>query len=140
MGPLHERPTGPRAWTASERRDCLGERGRWSGARGSATARTALTACLDVQVNALFNFEPFFALATKNARDMMVQRGSTIGVDWAQRISDLEGHDWEVRVLAPESEATGPPLRGLLAATGRARDPMGCYDSVRSPLAAVPMA
>ena len=41
-------------------------------------------------INALFSVKPLFKFASGKARDSMVQRGASIGVDWVENVSVLE--------------------------------------------------
>jgi len=55
-------------------------------------------------VDALFKFEPLFAMATKAAREKIVKRAEAIGIDWASTIAERERVDW-----AREAEAVVDP-------------------------------
>ena len=49
-------------------------------------------------VEALFKFEPFFAAATKGARNMIVKRAEAIGIDWEGEMKELKSIDWESQI------------------------------------------
>ncbi|KAL6751927.1 S-adenosyl-L-methionine-dependent methyltransferase [Haematococcus lacustris] len=55
---------------------------------------------LMAMVEALFKFQPFFAMATKQARAMVVKRAESIGLDWDGAMKELEAQDWQARMKA----------------------------------------
>jgi SAM-dependent methyltransferase len=54
-------------------------------------ARPSLTVRL---VNGLLAIKPLFALAKQQARDMMIKRAETIGVQWREQAQHLQARDW----------------------------------------------
>lgn len=49
-------------------------------------------------VGALFGFKPFFNMATKKARGMIVERAKSLGLDWDGAMRDMQAQDWEARL------------------------------------------
>lgn len=60
-------------------------------------------------VEALFRFPPFFDMASKKARNMIVQRADALGLDWNTAMEELRAQDWEGRLKRVEdSQVTFP--------------------------------
>ncbi|KAG1675239.1 hypothetical protein FOA52_016270 [Chlamydomonas sp. UWO 241] len=60
-------------------------------------------------VEALFGFKPFFELAAKNARGMIIKRAESLGLDWAGAMADMQTQDWDARLKAVESPGVSTP-------------------------------
>lgn len=87
-------------------------------AGGAATARRCLVRCsatapsnqlLATVVETLFNFPPIFRWASANARKMILQRGETLGLDFAAEIEALKQVDWEAELAAVVDPAVVTP-------------------------------
>ncbi|KAK9836264.1 hypothetical protein WJX81_000487 [Elliptochloris bilobata] len=61
-------------------------------------------------VEALFSFQPFFALAAKQAKNKIAQRGRDIGVDISAEVAALAaGADWEAELEAVQDASLAYP-------------------------------
>ncbi|GFH08815.1 methyltransf_25 domain-containing protein, partial [Haematococcus lacustris] len=69
-------------------------------AAATSTSQGGSSTMLMAMVEALFKFQPFFAMATKQARAMVVKRAESIGLDWDGAMKELEAQDWQARMKA----------------------------------------
>ena len=60
-------------------------------------------------IEALFDFPPLFRLASANARKMIVERGSRLGLDFEADIAMLRQVDWDAAVAAATDPAVATP-------------------------------
>lgn len=61
-------------------------------------------------VEALFKFPPFFDMAAKNARSMIIKRAEGMGLDWSGAMREAQAQDWAARLAAAtDPAATYPP-------------------------------
>lgn len=60
-------------------------------------------------VEALFRFPPFFAMAAKNAREMIVKRGESMGLDFQAEIDALKGVDWDAELARVQDPSVKYP-------------------------------
>mmetsp|Transcript_27277 Transcript_27277/g.73716 ORF Transcript_27277/g.73716 Transcript_27277/m.73716 type:complete len:369 (+) Transcript_27277:120-1226(+) len=57
-------------------------------------------------VEGLFRFPPFFSMAAKNARSMIVKRAESIGLDWDSAMRERQQQDWQSLM----SQVTNPTV------------------------------
>lgn len=60
-------------------------------------------------VEALFKFPPFFSMAAKNARSMIVKRAEALGLDWSGAMRDMQAQDWAARIKAVQNPSVTYP-------------------------------
>jgi len=53
-------------------------------------------------VNGILGIKPVYELAKRQARDMMIKRGSKIGVNWDANVAELKEQDWSAEIAQLE--------------------------------------
>eukprot|EP00197_Chlamydomonas_leiostraca_P009764 CAMPEP_0202867472 /NCGR_PEP_ID=MMETSP1391-20130828/9455_1 /ASSEMBLY_ACC=CAM_ASM_000867 /TAXON_ID=1034604 /ORGANISM="Chlamydomonas leiostraca, Strain SAG 11-49" /LENGTH=352 /DNA_ID=CAMNT_0049547519 /DNA_START=24 /DNA_END=1078 /DNA_ORIENTATION=- len=60
-------------------------------------------------VQALFSFPPLFNMARKNARNMIVKRAESMGLDWNGAMKEMQAQDWPALLKAVTNPAVQYP-------------------------------
>ena len=83
--------------------------GRQRPTRCPAAAPAPANPLLIKTVEALFSFPPLFAAAARAARKKIVDRGASLGLDFAGEIEALKAMNWEAEVAAATDPAVVAP-------------------------------
>ncbi len=60
-------------------------------------------------VNGILSIPPVYHLAKRQARDMMIKRANSIGVDWMEEVAQLKTRDWAEDLAAAQNPAIAYP-------------------------------
>ncbi|KAF5829160.1 S-adenosyl-L-methionine-dependent methyltransferase [Dunaliella salina] len=88
--PTHKTPCNRKAATCRQRRAlCQAQ------ADAAQSVSSPGNPLLMAAVESLFRFPPFFSMAAKNARSMIVKRAESIGLDWDSAMRERQQQDWQ---------------------------------------------